>query len=192
MSPKTWLNQGSPRVVCAALAIAVVAGLGAGAWLKLPGYLAEPIHTPTPQMILADDPGRERWSQVVASLGGLGATFVVPAAFYSDRSPEPEFAPDLEEAMAAATAQIDLQLREAEQRAQAMRVAWLEAPPRRYGYEPVRYGDPSTDAAPVYGQGYPPQTQWAPSTEETVGAEQATTAPDEPLPPPPPRPSEAW
>lgn len=185
MSAKAWLNQGSPKVIGAALATAVLAGAASGAWLRLPGYLAEPAYAPEPRMILSDDPGRERWNQVVASLGGLGATFVVPAAFYSDHSPEPEFAPDLDEVMAEASAEIDLQLAEAEQRAQAARMAWLEAPPRRYGYEPVRYDD----APPVYGRGYPPEL---PPPDQTFGAEQPTSELDEPLPPPPPRPSEAW
>lgn len=191
MSPKAWLNQGSPKVVGAVLATAVLAGAASGAWLRLPGYLAEPAYAPEPRMIQADDPGRERWNQVVASLGGLGATFVVPAAFYRDHSPEPEFAPDLDQLMAEARAEIDLQLAEAEQRAQAMRTAWLEASPRRYGYEPVRYGDAPPDAPPVYGRGYPPERQRE-AADQTFGAERATTELDEPLPPPPPRPSEAW
>lgn len=189
MSPKEWFGQGSPRVVGSLLAAAVLTGLGAGAWLQLPGYLAEPIYSGSPQMILADDPGRARWDQMVASLGGLGATFVVPAAFYTDRSPPPEFAPTLEAQMAAATAQIDEQVRESERRAEAIRMAWVEAAPRRYGYEPVRYSEPPTDAQPIYSRGYEPAYEPAYELGPT-SQEQTTAALDEPQPPPPPRPAD--
>ncbi len=168
MSPKEWFSQGSPKVVGAVLATAVVAGLGAGAGLQLPDYLAQPIYKGRPQVILAEDPGLQKWSQVVASLGGIGATFVVPAAFYSDHSPEPEFVLDLEAQTAAATAEIDEELRMSEQRAQAMRVSWIETPPRRYDYAPIAYAEPE------------------PMPEE------AMTEADEPVPPPPPRPTEDW
>lgn len=190
MSPKEWFSQGSPKVVGAALATALVAGLGAGVWLELPAYLAVPVYTGSPQMILADDPGREKWDQVVASLGGLGATFVVPAAFDSDHSEAPEFTPDLSAQITAATAEIDAQLKAAEQRAQAIRLAWVEPTPQRYGYEPVIYSAPAADAPPVYGRGYEPV-----SAREAVPApepEQTTAEADDPQPPPPPRPSTDW
>lgn len=192
MSPKEWFTQGSPKTVGAALATAIVAGLGAGAWLELPSYLAEPIHNGAPQPITADDPGRERWDQVVASLGGLGATFVVPAAFYRDTTPEAEFAPDLSDQMAAATAEIDQQLRESEARAQMMRMAWMEPPARRYAYEPVRYAEPPTDAPPVYARGYEPAEPAPIGPAPVAEAERPTSGFEEPAPPPPPRPSDGW
>jgi hypothetical protein len=181
MSPQEWLNQGSPKAVAAALAVAVFAGLGAGAWLKLPAYLAEPIMQGSPQMILADDPGRAKWNQVVASLGGLGATFVVPASFAAP-PPAPVFAPDLEAQLAATNAEIDAELRRSEARMAALRMAWEERAPRRYAYaEPVGYAEPvywpPRDAPPVYA-------------DEGFAPERPTFEAEEPVPPPPPRPSD--
>jgi hypothetical protein len=200
MSFDEWINQGSPKALAGAIAVAVFGGLGAGAWMSLPDYLAQPVSQSEPQMIHVDDPGREKWAQVVASLGGLGATFVVPASFRSEPTYAPEFLPDLQEQIAMTSAEIDAELREADRRAEIIRAEWDA--PRRYAYtEPVSYApqyEPRYAAEPRYAPSPPyehqrlPQAYAAPAPVYAPARPYAPAYEDGPSPPPPPRPSQGW
>lgn len=209
MSFDEWINQGSPKALAAAIATAVFAGLGAGAWVSLPDYLAEPVSRAEPRPIDAIDPGREKWNQIVASLGGVSATFVIPASLRSEPAPEPEFLPELEDRMALASAEIEAELRDAERRAQQVRMEW-EA--RRYAYaEPVRYAEPPRyaprqdiqyapaqtpqhaqryESAYAHAVSYPHETRFP--HERIDEPAPARGLDEEPAPPPPPAPSAAW
>ena len=195
--------QGSPKILGAALATSVAAGLGFGAWLQLPAYLAQPIARTEPRMILQEDPGRAKWRQVVASLGGLGATFVVPSYFMEKPQPavfqtknDREFdrvMAEAEDLMRAADA------REAERegyRRQEADGRLRRVDDRAYGYEtasadPYGYGPPPAHGPPpryTERSRYEEPARYEPAVDETPTVEPEYA---EPVPPPPPRP-EGW
>lgn len=203
MSVRDWLMQGSPKILGAALATSVAAGLGVGAWLQLPAYLSQPITRTEPQMIQLEDPGRAQWRQVVASLGGLGATFVVPSFIRGEPQPavlqtenDREFdrvMAEAEDMMRAADA------REAEREGYRRQEAdWRlrRVDDRIYGYEtaadPYGYGPPPAYRPPRgYGERprYEDLARYEPALDETRTVEPEEAAP---IPPPPPRPAGEW
>ena len=216
MALREWLLQGSPKVLGAALATSVTAGLGLGLWLQLPDYLAQPVQRSEPQMIHREDPGREKWRQVVASLGGLGATFVIPSNLHTEPQPavfETEGDRQFEMVMAEAESLIaeadareaerDWQRQEARREQREWRMRRLAdapygygppradpygyGPPPAYGPPPVYGPSPRYDDGPRYDEpGYDPIARHGPEPEAFEHRF------DEPVPPPPPRPSYGW
>jgi hypothetical protein len=194
------LDGGSAKVFTACVATALAAGIGMGSYLQLPE--PEPALAGS-QPVLSEDPGLTKWREVIANLGGLGATFVVPIAFRTQPAPveaqvyDTSFERDLDQL----AAEIDAQMRDAELRharwardaqwyreqamiaaqAQLDRQAW-EA--RAYGYAPPQ--PPEPPPARRYASAYPAEPAYAyrPAPPDEF--------PDEPVPPPPPRPSMNW
>jgi hypothetical protein len=113
--PIDWLRRKSNGAVAMAMGVAVAAGLSTGAWLNLPDYLSQPAFKAEPQMILADDPGRAKWKEVISSMGGLGATFVIPAALYSRSGGDDYVVEDDEHELQAILAEVDAEMAAAEQ-----------------------------------------------------------------------------
>lgn len=207
MSVRDWLMQGSPKVLGAALASSVIAGMALGMYLQLPAYLSEPILRSEPQMILQEDPGRQKWNQVVASLGGLGATFVIPSYLYSEPQPavfETEGDREFRKVMAEAESLI------AATEARVVDREWYrrqEAERERRDWRLRRIDERSYDyaAAPADSYGYGPPPNYGPPLRyeerpryEELARYESPTDPqgemiddrlDEPVPPPPPRPS---
>jgi hypothetical protein len=102
-----------------AAATAVLAGVSAGAWLKVPTQHASSYEI---GQIVADDPGREQWRQVVADLGGLGATFAIPMVLKAaPPSDDLEYFGPMDDELARLVSEVDAQLSEAEARYAAWR-----------------------------------------------------------------------
>jgi len=216
MSLKAWLKQGSPKILGGAVATSLCAGLGAGVWLQLPGYLSEPVTSSPPRLVQTEDPGRAQWREVINSLGGLAATRIAPSFRSQPRVALTEHDPGEREAdRLFAQADLEREIRAAERRTaawgrdrdwnrrQADRARQAEAPryapPREYGYVAVAPAPPVYAGPPVYEgprpydgyaavrPGYAPALYVAPRYEEPRYAEPRYAPPPREYGPPPRR-----
>lgn len=219
MRIEDWLKQGSNRVAAGIGGAAAASGVMLGLYLQLPGYLAHPVAQFEPQYINADDPGLAKYKQVVSEIGGVGATFVVPRAFYTQASTNAAPA-DMIEDTERLVREIEAEVRATESRyarweapqpqeqvrwsrAEAAEPAGYEREDVDYRSEPERYvrieryrepvqPEPYYRAQPVrVGRYEPEQPRWE---RRYVPPQETVTSYDEaePQPPPVPAPSVRW
>lgn len=173
MTVRAWW-EGPPRDLAVAVTTALAAGLLAATWLRLPTDLWSPPNQ-NAGMILAEDPGRAEWRAVIAELGGLGATFVIPAAFYGPPpAAYPVYESGVDRDMDQLAGEIDAQMRETEwrhvrwsqddswRRHQEMLAAEAQAERQRrdeaaYGYEPA---SPTSRQYTSYRDDQPPPDEF--------------------------------